>query len=104
MSLMMVTEMFYSTPLTVDGLELPPLPCNVPRPDTSDSHHFDSLLASPKNQWLPNGTRRIDPFDVLYVCGDPYDLIDAVIYILYKRLKQLLSPVMILKRKKCMKR
>ena len=70
-----ITDMFYSDPLNVDGIELPPLPLGLPQPEKIGSHHFDSLLAAPKNQCHPNGTKRVDPFDVFHIRGNPYDIV-----------------------------
>ena len=60
---------------TADGFELPPLPLGLPKPERIGSHHFDSLLSSPKNQTNQNGCKRVDPFDVFYVRGNPYEIV-----------------------------
>ena len=66
--------------MNIYGIELLPLPRNVPNPGMDedpkpfDSHHFDSLLFPTQEDG--RGIKSIMPFDVFSVStGDPFTLI-----------------------------
>ena len=75
-----IMDVFYTDPLNINGIELLPLPRNVPNPGMDkalkafDSHHFDSLLFPTQEDG--RGIMSIMPFDVFSVStGDPFTLI-----------------------------